>query len=458
MTEDIKYSLELKSIVLCKFGHFKGSFPSNPDKKNTLEILPQLLNISLYESIFSPVLRAEISIGDHIGLFTNFPLTGEEVICLKFESVEKSGSREITTYLAIESFEHIQITDTTRESGYIIKAASIEVLANNKMKIQKGYLQKNIPHMVRDVFDEYIAKPTKEILGGYDKPAFVVDASDSKSQTIVIPNLNPFGAMRMLAEMAVHPDGTYHTYMFYQTLSSFKFETVQSMYRSRTAVTRASRNRYIYNAQDVMERSDSPLYNKGRLVSSLLINKRIDTKRKLQDGYYHNNLYEVNIAQKSVHSTVTKPDNITKIYSYPLNTEKFIESMAIKDGQDDQSNRTRYILSAQRENDENYPISDYRKRWGKDLISSISLSQNDITVVIPGTTKFSAGDLFALDIPIADGFTDNERNRVDDLLSGLYLISEIKHTLQPGGFHSCTMRLNRDSYPSKIDDKVSKYV
>ncbi len=56
------------------------------DGKRTVTIKPQAKLISLYESIMSPVLYAEIMMADAVDLLRGFPIIGEEKVELEFST------------------------------------------------------------------------------------------------------------------------------------------------------------------------------------------------------------------------------------------------------------------------------------------------------------------------------------------------------------------------------------
>ena len=87
------------------------------------------------------------------------------------------------------------------------------------------------------------------------------------------------------------------------------------------------------------------------------------------------------------------------------------------------------------------------------MIATAAMAQIDITVTVPGTSSLKAGDLFYLEIPEMHGFNDVKE---DDLVSGLFVITEVKHILQIGGFHTTVLRLNKDSQIGSVD-RASRY-
>ena len=450
---DHSFALELESVIIQKFGTLIGGAQLVPDKESAIDVTLQVQEVSIFESIFSPVIRAEIAVYDFIGLFVNFPLTGEEAVFVRYRNV---GDTDYTTLqFVIDTIDNINFSDAAREMGYVIKCVSIEAYTNAKQNVQYGYVNKTIPDIVKDVYERFINQPTKKVFPGYKSPNLIIENNDAYAGTLVIPNMSPFAAMNMLAEMCVPESKGKYTYLFYQTTAMYNFRTLQGLFDIDTRSNQRRRAKdltYVYISNE-MDEKDHLLKNEGRVVSHILYNKRHSSLQKLSTGYFHNALFEINIAQKAIWSEHSRVEDINTIYKNKLNTENYT-GLAYIEGDDEQSNRTRYTLSAQKEHDDHFPISRMRHKWGKDIIATAAMAQIDMTVVIPGTSHFKAGDLFYLEVPEMHGFNNVDE---DDLVSGLFVISEVKHIMAIGGLHSTVLRINKDSHLSSVD-RGSRYV
>lgn len=443
MSENSTYAYELQSIVMYKFGSLISGIKTVPDKKNSIDISLQVHEVNIYESIFSQYLKCELAVIDEVGLLFNFPISGEEAIEISYKNIADGVVN--TIYLIVDNISNLATSDDARSMSYIINCISLECYANNKKTIQQAY-HDTVPNIVKKVFDQHIDQEIKQVFAGYMLPNLIVENNDMQAYTIVIPNLHPFAAMSMLAEMA-GDSGNKFTYLMFQTTKTYNFRSLQGLsIENDTSRHKAFKNKYVYISNQITD-SSSKMRNEGRVVSRLVINNRLSSFNKISMGYFDNNLSEINIAQKAVWNQHTRVDDIPTMYMNKLNTSVYTQ-LASVEGDEEQSNRTKYIVTTQRENDNQYPVSKLRDKWGKDLIASNAMSQIDLTVTIPGTSQFSVGDMFYLELPEFHGF--NEVNE-DTLLSGYFLISEAKHMLHQGGYHTTVLGLNRDSYNNSID-------
>lgn len=461
------YSIKINSIIVTKFSALTSGIPAVPDKLTSINILPQVHEVSIYESIWNPVMKCEIAVVDFIGLFTNFPLTGEEIITIEYSNVGDAGDQAAqlnsgddainktkrTWTFAIEKISDISVKDDNRATSYVITCMHIEGLANVLGTVMQGYRGSPI-EISKNIFEDHIVQRVKQFYPSYQSPNIFTEDNSLGSYVITVPNMHPIAAIDMVNDLTYTQVMNRYTYVFYQTNDGFNFRTLQGLIDRPNAKRRAFQNKYKYFSDEIAE-VNSKMQNETRVVSKLAFNKRHSTMQKVAAGYFNNNLFELNIAQKAIHTTRTKIDdpNILTLEDNKLNTEEYSKWAMNFDEGYEQSNRTRYVISSRAENDPDFIVPMTRQRWGKDLISKVALAQIDITCVIPGTNRFVAGDLFYLEIPEFHGF---EELKKDDLISGYYMITEIKHIVSIGGYQTTVLRLNRDSFNSSID-RPSKY-
>lgn len=446
------FTFEIMGIEVHKFAAMSNFEFGKTNKVDSIDITAQVHEIQLYESIFMAIRKAELTVIDPIGLMTNFPLSGEEIVVIRYKNVQDGVVN--TMYGVIDAISDINIEDTGRVTGYMMTIASIEAYANAKRSIMKGY-RGNINQIALMVMDEFIVEPTKKFFPAYQPPRLLISNHEELAQTVVIPNMHPFKAMNLLSSMAVSEDEKYYSYMFFQTVDGFHFRTIEDMITDTYARQEATVWEYRYMSNEI-DNPSSTANNDGRTITNLYYNQRYSTYEKMSMGFFHNKFFEVNLGQKRYFSTERKysDEDLTFIHDNKLNTDAYIENAMVESANDEQANRVRYSMSVNREDDPDFPIQRFRNKWGKEMISSLARSQIDLTVAIAGTNKFKAGSMFSLSVPEMHGFNQVKE---DDLISGMYLVTEVKHILKVGGYHTTVLRISKDSYRTSIDRK-SRYV
>jgi len=88
-----------------------------------LNITPQIVEISIYQSIFKPAIEGEMLVNDQIGLFVNYPFVGEELITIYYEQLSgltdfRSSERKIS--FIIKGVRKIIASDRARSLMYVM--------------------------------------------------------------------------------------------------------------------------------------------------------------------------------------------------------------------------------------------------------------------------------------------------------------------------------------------------
>ena len=441
---------QIEEVILYKFGYnaiTSGEF---------VNIAPQTLEVNMFESMFSPVIKAELVINDAIGLFTNFPFTGEEIVKITYNNSTFTRS----DFFVIEAVNDIEISDDNRVATYTVNLVSLDAWANARRTVQRAY-NSTLIEAAQKIFEDFIVDETLKILPSYVRKPLITGIAQETAKLTIIPNLNPFAAISMLTSMieSSSESSPYVSYMFYQDKNGYHIQSLQEMFtqtRSGAERRKAFKNKYRYTSDDLP--GNEKYSNEGRLVTNINFNKRHSPLSKINMGYFQNKLFEINIAQKGHKITEWKPDNLTGISPHRLNTTKYEAFTPIFEGEE-YSNRTKYVVTTQKENDLSFPVSEKRNRWGRDLIAHIAMSQVDITITIEGNDDLRVGGLIYLEIPKAHGFNINDE---DDLISGFFLITEKRDVISQTGQYKTSLRIQKDSYntsvdrPSEYNDNVSE--
>ena len=106
------------------------------NKKDKMSLMPQFMELTIYQSMFEPAIKAEMLINDQIGLFVNYPFTGEELIIVTYDQINTGGSNLYNARsnnqlkFIIKGVRDVMIGDTARSLMYIVDLASPQLLQN----------------------------------------------------------------------------------------------------------------------------------------------------------------------------------------------------------------------------------------------------------------------------------------------------------------------------------------
>lgn len=447
------FGVTIDDIILSKFS------PTG-EQVEPMSILPQVGEFVLYQSVFSPILKAQLAIYDAISLLNNYPMVGEETIEVVINQRGARYSTEIVNVslkFIIVGITGIQYGETGRDQTYMMELHSVEAFENAKRKISKAYKSSPTNQYVTDILTNYLktVKPIK-FLEGTETDRSSID------RVLVVPNLRPLSAITWLTKNAVpaNPD-EFHNYVFYETIdgtsSRFNFKPFQKQVWKdsvdQAALTGSENHPYFYisnyesikGSPGLLEDLARQGFAEERLIINLNINKRYSVIEKIIGGYFENEYVEIDMGQKMHQVTQTGVTERWKsLYSNYLQTDQYINDVTgTSVDESETSPRTKYaIFNYDKQQNPNYNL-----RWGKQEISKLATSQIDLSIDIHTNLQIVPGDLIYLNIPEQHGFNEVSNDRY---INGHFYITEAKTVIRTTGETTMLLRVNKDSYFTPI--------
>ena len=217
---DFAGDYDLSSIVI---HNHQNEGLSKQTKGTDIKHLVQEMNI--YESMFSGAITGSLVIADTLNLIGNLPIQGTERITFKLAT---PGAHKAT-----------HIVDCTEESGhpmYIYKLANREQSVDGMQVYTLHFCSReflrNLRTRVSQAYSGRIDQMVASIVGdeNYLDSRNQLNFQKTRNQDkIVIPNLRPFDAIKMLARKALANNSNSVGYYFYETTKGFHFRSWESM-------------------------------------------------------------------------------------------------------------------------------------------------------------------------------------------------------------------------------------
>jgi hypothetical protein len=441
--------LELK-IVDVKIKKFNGN--------DEMSIMPQFTELSIYQSMFEPVIKAEMLLTDNIGLFVNYPFTGEEIVTIYYQHLSISNNdfnpnRIVPQQIQfiIKGVRDIIVGDRARTLTYVVELTSVEFLQNVRKYVSHAY-DDLLEDAAEKVYQEYILDDTQK---KFQKTKNFFKEPSVKVRQIIIPNLRPFQAIQWLAKHAVSADHeNKFLYLFFENGDGFNFTTIQSLIETgQDNIQTLVQNQYKFVSDAEIARNDPNDPNQDlRVITNIVNNKRFSSIEKIAGGYYQNELFEISMLQKAYNSTNTELDSTsTGQYSLghnPLNTPEYVSYVKNQIEGTEYSNRIRYIINNYEDFDtDSRAQPDYRLKFGQATKYLHALNQIDLSITVPANMDLNAGDIIYCLLPETHGFNIVQP---DKYISGMFIISEVKHVLGTGNRAATTLRIYKDGYLNTI--------
>jgi len=369
--------------------------------KGTVNLVNLVVSISIYESIFTPGIMADVIVNESQGLATALPLVGGEKIIIEFQTPTLKAAKY---ELMVSQMSDAAVSQGHRSKAYAIKACSEEVAMHKITFIQKAY-NTNISGMVKDILTTFLKTKKK------------LDIQETNGvQKILIPNLKPYSAIDFLRRRSNATQDKSSGYVFFENQQGIHFKTIERLFSEGSVGDRVftknptintdikpSRFRNIIGFNQPQQHDHIIGLGNGSLNNQIKTfdfrtlkyekkdTKVVQTTFKSADGQFK---------QMVASEFQSKYGSTPGTHSFiPVDT--FLPKTHIPEGTSDQ----------------------------KGFASLVS--QGGIHIHVNGDSTLTAGQLFEAQLMDTKGTTDNpEQNR---LIAGKYMITAIRHIIGPVG-------------------------
>ena len=464
MSETIKYAgdynLEIATILSYQKGRNKADV-----KRLEIKNLIQLLNI--YEDVMSPAITGDITLIDARDIRTMLPLTGMERLELKLftPGVQNNDminyTEELTEPLYIYKVEKVRPGGgTSRLQAYRIFFTSREAYRNNICRVTKsfkGAVEDGVHEIVRD----------KSYLDSRKK--FFVEETATNT-AMVIPNLKPFAAIRMLAKHAKSEKYENAGFLFYETTQGFHFRSIESLLAVGGHTGRPVKKKFQYKVADMRKDGSRDILDELERVESYSFTDTVNMLENMTSGMAGSRL----ISHDAFYKTITIKD-----YDYHNEYHKHFHTEVDKDGnrRDDNFMIPYANFDDTRKNITEQPTmkimvkSDTSKRHNdyENIGSSSTLQSNisqkeqmmngNLVLNALGDTRLHVGDLINFELPYQKPVGPDEKQELNPYWSGRYIVLQLKHSIDMvEQKHGMVIRAAKDSTRTPIPVESAEMV
>lgn len=395
-----------------------------------IDIREIFLEMNIMNSIFENCIYGSIYISDANSIITRFPIIGEEIIEIQFNT---PGNTKKTFTGVVWNVRDITPSNIASKSTFILEFISTEALTNFGTYVAKSYRNTlTAEEIVKDILTTYLNsnKPTN------------IDPCIEPKKILVVPYMRPYDAIDFLKNRVKSKDSEEDYFLFFERFDGIYFKNFYGIIQS--PLNKES-NYYVYMSDKFGNQGDQGL--DIRRIISLQINSKFDTMKKISLGMLNNEAFEYSFDDKMVYSNVTSYKDVNPyIANQKMNTQAFIEKYARADAMGLSGNITSF---KERRVDQNFF---FQKPAGKHLINRLALSQLSITITVPGDSSVDIGDIVSVSIP---EFSADTTVTPDPHLSGRYIIGSIRNTFIVPDKHVMQMDLYRDGFDQSISGMSS---
>lgn len=389
-----------------------------------VDITALLVDLTIYEDLFSPTMSGYALIGDAVDLITSLPMIGQEKISISLRTPTIKSS--ITKTFYVYKLQNRTSDFAKRSQAYMLCFCSMELIYSQNVRISKAY-KGNITDTVESIFRDqrYLASSSKLML----------DRTQNE-YSFVATYWSPIETINWLTTKSLNKNGVAN-YLFFETNQSFEYSSVD------TLIQAAPTREYVFADIDNTTAIGTGVTDeKYSYVQSIDTNTTFDYLRNLSGGMLASKLTTFDLTTKNINiSTFDYIDDFDKAHhaeKYPMRTDTLARRKLAN----------QYFIEKN-----NYQTGTFHQQgYNKFFLQRNSLLEQlnafKINIKVHGRTDMKVGQTVKFTMPQFKQLTAGEvigGEIVSDYYSGKYLITAIRHQFIKGG-HTQHMEIVSDSF------------
>lgn len=402
---------------------------------NKLDIRPLLIQLNIYEDLFTPTLSGNIVISDQNDLLGKMPLHGKETLKIIFKTPGLENHKDyIDKTFSVYKIDGITKNENKNIQTYSLFFTTKEFIENARQLVSKSYFG-TPSQIIEKVFNEYFPTGKLEEL-----------SASKNTVSFVSPGWKPFTLINWLSEVSISEEyANSHRFVFYETLDGFHFKDISEMLGDRVEYYYSSNDSLLQTIPGVNTTDSANKYSFFNQIVSMSVINPIDPYNRLKKGSYSNTILEHDITHKKYSSVITNYNTeftkINHVYNNPLITD--IDDLFISP-----DSLVMFVAT-------NGPETEYQNTRVNRLSQMNLMGEQKIAITVHGNHSLRVGKMINVVLPRNIDITDlkDSKELVDETFSGNYLISAVHHIIVGTGY-SCRVELIRDSLFRPLPDAV----
>lgn len=440
---------------------------------DVLDIKSFVVELNIYEDIFSNALQGVLMIVDSKELLSGLPLVGDELLNLWIQTPTFGDGYEdsIKKTFSIYSIKN-RMLNADREQMYSLYFCSMEAVSDNVTQVSKKY-EGTTDEIADKLYTEFLKQ--KRCFGGIDNkdetPMIIADTPHEGKIAFVANMWSPFRCLNYVAQRSIGAKQKGPSFLFYETKMGFYFTSIDNLIKSQLDLSSIYAE-YVFLPKPVdptIELKDDetlhtvkPGLDKGfSTVSDIRFSEQVDILKSQDNGRFASTTTVFDIMIKAAtnqpHDYSYSYPDIIHMENYRVENGKATFDEKAKDNMTYPANVTRSALSKRffrpvhrkvlsTSDDE---LLDYAPdKWlgmRQSVLEDISGLRMHITV--PGRTDAEVGKIINFKYPkVGDGADKSDpKNQWDPFISGVWMITAIHHKISPVA-HNMILEIAKDSF------------
>lgn len=391
-----------------------------------IDISGLIVDITLYEDIFSNTMSGYLLIEDSLDLITTLPLLGQEQFIVELQTPTIGGKIQKEFY--IYKLQHK--TNKKRVQMYMLNFCSLELISSSNSKVAKSF-SGNISTTVSSIFTDpkYI---------GSKSDIFIENTKNDYS--FIAPYWSPIETINWLGSKSLNKQGVAN-YLFFETNKSFEYTSIDTLLKGQI------KREYVFSDIDsnTMIGYDGNIEEKYNVVETINSPVTFDYLRNINAGMFASKLQTFDITTKTINTTtfdyIDDFNKSTHLEKHPLRTDSLTRKKLA----------SLYFIEKN-----NYLTGTYKNQRHSEIFLQRNslleqLSAFKLTVKVFGRTDIKVGNVVKFTINEFRQILEDEieAEGISDYYTGKYLITAIRHQIL-NNVHTMYMEIVSDSFVKQI--------
>lgn len=426
-----------------------------PSRGKFLHVTDYLVELNIFESIFSPVITGTLTVTDSRNIIKDFPLIGEEYLYINFKTPAFKPEDNFAKLFRIYSISDKNYSSDGTSSVYQLSFSSIEAFNNLNNPIYKSFEGKP-EDIIKEIYDSYLASPRNIYFansGVEEKVSpFTILTPTANRIKFISPGWTAFECINWICSKSLPVNNTAANFLFWETNTGFYFGSTETIFKNNEIFNMGN---YVYSQALINNTSRDETYKKLFGIKSMNIEKTLDQMTNVMSGYLSNRVLNIDLYNKQYENI--DYDHASGFDGFS-NTERgktvplFDQSI---------SRNPLSFLTMNYSHDKlynNMPNNfdvETKNIFGNRRATLLELDNFKMNLVIPGRSDIQVGSLMYIEVPPGHLITEGEKNEntSDGLYSGNYFITNFCHKINPAT-HFISMTATKNSFSADIFRKL----
>jgi hypothetical protein len=388
------------------------------------DIAGQVINVQVYEDIFSPFITGSLIVKESLDLVNLFPFIGEEYLELEIRtpSLEKNNIK--STFYIYKMSDRELLGD--RGVVYQLHFISVEAISDLNKKISKTFTGKVSDLVQKFITDKYDGMESTKAI-----------SSDPTTNSIKYTSnyWSPVQNIMHLVDNAVNSNKT-PDYVFFENRDGFYFISLETLY---------SNNVFQEFTYDKYTRDSLPgggsvrnVQEDYKRILSITIPTGFDYMDRIRSGMLSSKLITYDVTKKTYTSKnydmFKRFEQQKHLNKFPINSNKSL------------FRNNALIMTEPKAFANHSGFGDVTNtRTIQERTSLMKLAEaNKLEITVPGRADYTVGQKIAVVLNKMEQTTEKDGDITDKMFSGFYIIAAINHYIDREK-HECVMEVIKES-------------